>query len=55
VEKINEMRFVMRKAISLDEEAVIKEEALLSRLWTENKVKMNCFVFYFFLDNTRLM
>jgi hypothetical protein len=32
------MRFVMQKAISLDEEAVIKEEALLSRLWTENKV-----------------
>jgi len=36
-EKMNEMKLVMRKAINMDEEAISREEELMSRLWTENK------------------
>jgi len=36
-ERMNEMKFIMRKAISMDEESLAKEEGLLSKLWTENK------------------
>lgn len=37
-EKMNEMKLVMRKAISMDEDAISREEELMSRLCTENKV-----------------
>jgi hypothetical protein len=36
-EKLNEMRYIMRKAVNSDEEAIVKEEELISRLWAENK------------------
>jgi len=36
-EKMNEMKFIIRESIQMDEEAIIKVEGLLSRLWTENK------------------
>lgn len=32
------MKLVMRKAISMDEDAISREEELISRLWAENKV-----------------
>lgn len=34
------MKFIMRQAISMDEESLAKEEGLLSRLWAENKVRL---------------
>lgn len=37
-ERMNEMKLVMRKAISMDEDAISREEELISRLCTENKV-----------------
>ncbi|CAG7818263.1 unnamed protein product [Allacma fusca] len=36
-EKLNEMKYIMRKAVSSDEEAIVREEELISRLWAENK------------------
>lgn len=40
-DKICEMAAVMNKAIQLDEKTIHKEEELLSRLTTENKVCTN--------------
>jgi hypothetical protein len=35
--QVNEMRQIMRHAIELDEESIVKEEELIARLVTENK------------------
>ena len=40
-EKICEMASVMHKAIMMDEEAAAREQELLTRLVTENKVSTN--------------
>lgn len=43
------MKLVMRKAVSMDEDAITREEELISRLWTENKVVV-CIKIYDFVE-----
>ena len=37
---INDMRYIMRQAIELDEASIIKEEEIMASLWKENRVNI---------------
>jgi hypothetical protein len=37
-DEINDMKYIMRQAIELDEAAILKEEELMASLWKENRV-----------------
>jgi len=66
-DEINEMKFIIKSAIDMDEAAILREEEVMASLWKENRVKktlkeklLKCgisinFIFDYIFDNLRLM